>query len=56
MFGQRLNGFRYTHAIIGFGGEATLWWMHFLKKSFNAKALNILELKVATVFSIELFI
>lgn len=34
MFGQRLNGFRYTHAIIGFGGEATLWWMRFLKKNF----------------------
>lgn len=34
MFGQRLNGFRYSQAIIGFGGEPTLWWMHFLKKGF----------------------
>ena len=34
MIGQKLNGFRYKHAIIGFGGEPTLWWMHFLKKGF----------------------
>lgn len=34
MFGQRLNGFRYTQAIIGFGGQPTLWWMYFLKKGF----------------------
>jgi len=34
MIGQRLNGFRYKQAIIGFGGEPTLWWMRFLKKGF----------------------
>ena len=25
---------RYTEAVVGFGGEPTLWWMKFLKKGF----------------------
>ena len=31
---EQLVGFRYTKAIVAFGGEATLWWMRFLKKGF----------------------
>ena len=34
MIGQHLNGYRYEKAVVGFGGEPTLWWMHFLKKGF----------------------
>ena len=34
MIGQRLKGFRYRQAVVGFGGEPTLWWMRFLKKGF----------------------
>ena len=31
---QKIPAFRCTKAIVGFGGEATFWWMRFLKKGF----------------------
>ena len=34
MFCQKLRGFRFEDAIVGFGGQPTLWWMCFLKKGF----------------------
>lgn len=34
MIQQHLDGYRFEKAIVGFGGEPTLWWMHFLKKGF----------------------
>ena len=34
MIGQHLNGYRYDKAIIGFGGQPTLWFMRFFKKGF----------------------
>lgn len=34
MIGEKLYGFRYREAIIGFGGTPTFWWMRFLKKGF----------------------
>ena len=34
MIRERLHGYRYEKAIVGFGGKPTLWWMHFLKKGF----------------------
>lgn len=27
-------GYRYPFAFVAFGGQPTLWWMHFLKKGF----------------------
>ena len=34
MLAERLKGYRYHKALIGFGGEPTLWFMRFLKKGF----------------------
>ncbi len=34
MINQKLEGFRFESAVVGFGGEPTLWWMRFLKKNF----------------------
>ena len=31
---KKINGYRYSQAIVAFGGRPTLWWMHFLKKGF----------------------
>ena len=31
---EKLEGFRFQDAVVGFGGEVTLWWMRFLKKNF----------------------
>ena len=31
---EHINGYRYERAVVGFGGQPTLWWMHFLKKGF----------------------
>ena len=34
MIKERLNGYRFEKAVVGFGGQPTLWWMLFLKKGF----------------------
>ena len=34
MINRKIQAFRYTQAIVGFGGEPTFWWMRFLKKGF----------------------
>ncbi|MBO5997942.1 MAG: hypothetical protein J6P93_05395 [Alphaproteobacteria bacterium] len=34
MIKERLNGYRFEKAVVGFGGQPTLWWMRFLKKGF----------------------
>ena len=34
MINQKLEGVRFENAVVGFGGEPTLWWMRFLKKNF----------------------
>ena len=34
MIVERLNGYRYNKAIVGFGGKPTLWFMRFFKKGF----------------------
>ena len=34
MIGVQLKGYRYQKAVVGFGGQPTLWWMRFLKKGF----------------------
>lgn len=31
---DRCHGFRYSRAVVGFGGTPSLWWMRFLKKGF----------------------
>ena len=34
MIGVRLNGFRYSKALVAFGGTPHFWWQRFLKKGF----------------------
>ena len=34
MINQKLEGSRFDLAVVGFGGEPTLWWMRFLKKGY----------------------
>ncbi len=34
MINEHLNGYRFDKAVVGFGGQPTLWWMRFLKKDF----------------------
>lgn len=31
---NKMEGYRYPLAFIGFGGTPRFWWMHFLKKGF----------------------
>lgn len=34
MKNEKIIGYRYPYAYVGFGGEARYWWMRFLKKNF----------------------
>jgi len=34
MIMENFQGYRFTSAVVAFGGQPTFWWMHFLKPGF----------------------